>query len=105
LLEVTVAGASVVTDSTGSGERDAEIVREALNELFYLAGRREKRKFGLAALDRLLAENARLREERILIDALVRSDECSRVVLKEYIRDVLDAALSPARADTEEGSE
>jgi hypothetical protein len=103
-----------VTDSTGSGERDAEIVRERLEWLLTAAEKPGAATYEMvetweaeihAALDRLLVENVRLREYETLIrDAGVAFEDPRldyieiQVDRDKYLR--LYDALSPARVDS-----
>lgn len=89
-------------DSTGSGERDAEIVRDSLEAV----GNPELYHRGRDALDRLLAEKAMLRE------ALWRyREEIGHIQVLDTgcitgcPGCLADAALSSARADSEGAGE
>jgi hypothetical protein len=88
---------------TDSGERDAEILREHIEalsfsgppELVYTSAL-PRADGALAALDRLLAENARLREA---LDEIARIDS-PFAHSHGVFRDIARTALSPARADS-----
>jgi hypothetical protein len=105
--------------NAGSGERDAALVRlvEELKEALDDPRRdewggypwehlgdaeRDVRKL-LTALDRLLVENERLDDAiRDALDFLTGWNGQGKVD-SDVAKDILDAALSPARADSEKG--